>query len=59
MDQDIVIKKWDGGAAEMPRFKEGRDPWGGTAWVIPKNTEVSPDAGGIWEGKQAAQCDHS
>ena len=38
-----------------PRDK-GRG-WG-RAWVIPKNTDVSP-AGGIWEGKQAAQCDHS
>ena len=36
----------------MPRFKEGRAHWWGTAWVIPKNTKVSP-AGGIWkENKQ-------
>lgn len=49
IDQDVVIRMWDGHAAEAGNL------WWETAQVVPRNTEVSPDAGGL--GKEEKQPD--
>lgn len=55
-DREAFIRKWDKHAVKTHGpTKKDRGLWRGPVCEVPKNTEVSPNDGEIWEGNQAGQ----